>query len=62
MKQASIDNPNGIVDVDFEGDLQEFQDDLREYEQVSAMPKGDDSKAEVSTINQSMTAVVTSNM
>lgn len=24
MKQQSLDNPNGIVDLDYEGDLQEF--------------------------------------
>ena len=33
-----MDNPNGIVEVDYEGDLQEFQDDLREFEQVAELP------------------------
>ena len=38
-----------MVEVDYEGDLQEFQDDLREFEQVDGLPQDDnDDKTDVS--------------
>lgn len=46
-----VQQNSALVDVDY--DLQEFESDLREYEEVQAMPKTDDQKTEVSNLSKS---------